>query len=340
MSHNYLLPILGVLAVGAFALSCDSDIRENYMIPGVSMRADMEKVIGTQAGPGKDIKLSLNYADYPMKPDRTMTINPYEPIKEPYSVQSPAMLGSGAATSSPYVSYPSYQQSTPLVSPSIPQLPAAIKYKPPSLDQMGITETYKCMPSNMRQATRENYMDSNVAGGIMDAKVDPANPWPGPDFAAGNYAKAAGSTPCINPQSVEGVQVGNISLATPSGATQQVMVFDRPMTTTLKAGRTNMRGVIDYIRGDIPVCVDASQKGWFQASAKPTDLYTGSLAAIAGTNESTATLANMMKTYGSSMQTAGGINLSQYPSSQQTVPQQMLSMNTGAGGNTTVVAFT
>ena len=70
---------------------------------------------------------------------------------------------------------------------------------------------------------------------------------------------------------------------------KEVMVYDRPMTTTLKVGRFAGRGTRDLIRGDLPVA-PSSHKGWFSTPADPSALSKGALQAMGGNGEAVDTM--------------------------------------------------
>ena len=324
---DLIITILGIVGLSAIAMSYGNEVKEPYMT-NVGMKSITEKVMVSQpkmqGGRQQQMKVSaINVADYPKYSQNTMS----------------QKLGSSASTSMPYVSHPAYQQSTPLTSPNI-DLPAFVRYKPPTKSQMGITEAYSCKNGNsQRPQTREGYMDMspNSAGGFMGMKQDPSNPNPGPAFSVGNYNQMSNQGQCLNPDNIDGIPTGQLDMVTAGGESQNVLIYDRPMTTTLKVGRFNQKGVVDMIRGDLPVCLDPNQpKGWFTSPGNPANLTTGSLQAIAGTNESTLTMANFMKTYGNNSTCYGGADMS-LPSSQQYVPMSMLQANTGNNGNTVSV---
>jgi hypothetical protein len=78
-----------------------------------------------------------------------------------------------------------------------------------------------------------------------------------------------------------------------------VIVFERLMATTRGGGRFNRSGTVDYIRGDIPVCPDPCQSGWFKSSAKPQDvLQIGAVAQMIAGDNTAKDLEMLLKNHG------------------------------------------
>jgi len=110
------------------------------------------------------------------------------------------------------------------------------------------------------------------------------------------------------------------------------MVYDRPMTTTLKVGRFAGRGTRDLIRGDLPVA-PSSHKGWFSTPADPSSLTKGALQAMGGNGEAVDTMNKFMKIYGDASGVGSGVNLNdsvdyQYTAYEMTNNRQGLNDNT------------
>jgi len=209
---------------------------------------------------------------------------------EHYAPPSELGLGSAAVTRNDYVSYPQFNQSTPLQSPSL-NLPAQIRYNPPSLDKMGITSAYQSDPMDYAglvegytyvQGYEQNPEGVNAYGGQVNR--------PAGNVANVNNYLAAIDKGNRNYGKEDLVNSGTLPLSSmESGATDNLsatnaMFYDRFVYSSGKMGghRSNTQGGSDMIRGDLAVCVDPCQKGWFQSSAGPKDLRTGALQQIAG----------------------------------------------------------
>jgi hypothetical protein len=115
---------------------------------------------------------------------------------------------------------------------------------------------------------------------------------------------------------------------------ENVVMFDRYMIVPGKsAGRFNRsNGVVDRIRGDLPVCVDPCQKGWFQSPGNPSQLTVGALSVIGGSGEQANAITNFTQLYGG--------NPSVMPGSGRGNPQlQMLSQVAPTSGTVSVSSF-
>jgi hypothetical protein len=209
---------------------------------------------------------------------------------ENYASPSELGLGSAAVTRNDYVSYPQFNQSTPLQSPSL-NLPAQIRYNPPSLDKMGITNAYQSQPMDYAglvegythvQGYEKNPEGRNLYGGqvnigsgnisnvsnFLSAVDNGTKKYSGGDTVTGSLPLSSMDSGVVNDPSAS-----------------NTMYFDRLVYSTGKLGghrSGGVSGVSDLIRGDLAVCVDPCQKGWFQSSAQPKDLRTGALTQIGG----------------------------------------------------------
>lgn len=313
MSDNLLLTLLGTVGIGALIMGLQNKEENKEKFTNVGLKSVMQTVAGGQS------KSAIR--GEPMKNTVSSTVH-----------NMPASrLGSSASTNQPFVSIPTYQQSTPLRSPSI-ALPPMAKYKPTTRSNMGITEAY-----NPKQFA-EGYMDmpANNSQGFMGMKTDIANPNPRTNFSAGNYKQASFQQPCIDPQGIDGVQVGTTDMLSASGEPQQVMMFDRPMTTLLKPGRTSRTaGDVDRIRGDIIVCPQPNNyNNWFRAPAGPTDLTVGALQFLGGESATTTNLANFMKSYGS---TSSNVTSNMHTDVQ--VGMNNMTVGQSQAGSTSIVGF-
>jgi hypothetical protein len=364
MSDNLILTLLGAVGVGALVMGMNNDnknenkqeIKETFW-NGIALRSIAEQGAlpassmqqATASGNAQVDLQGINFASgagvnmaAAAQRMQTGSQQPQQrvPIFELFQDSQQQSLGANPVTKNdyPFVSYPNFQQSIPLRSPDI-KVPAQIRYNPPSLDKMGITEAYQCSSKQSQNVPRngtviENYM----------ATVPTENP--GPNYAAGNYNEVLQQAKKDNPgcgvKVQESLPLGSMEGIGSNGEPENFMVFDRLMTTTMKPGRTRQKGVSDLIRGDLPVCVDPCQKGWFQASAKPTDLSSGALSVIAGKNEHDASFAEFVKMYGSTASTfGGGHNYSELPNKQQYSTMDMLMTSGGgfASPNINVAAF-
>jgi len=249
----------------------------------------------------------------------------YENYEHPSS-----SLGSSAVTRNDYVSYPQFNQSVPLQSPSL-NLPTQIRYNPPSLDKMGITSAYQSDPMDY----------AGLVEGYTHVKGYEQNP-EGIDSYGGQVNRSSGNIANVNNylSAIDNgnksygkdklVNSGTLPLSTmDSGvnenpAASNTMLYDRYIYSTGKMGghRSNTSGGSDLIRGDLAVCVDPCQKGWFQSSAQPKDLRTGALQQMAGigATSSTSDVARFAREGGNMMASTGN----QGQSTQLTVLQKAI----------------
>ena len=339
MSDNLLLTLLGAVSVGALVMSMnkEDEIRENWWagISFASQRNEEEVVNGVptqisernpktiQSGLQQLQQIGNQQMMQQMQQLQSVSIGPDAPaVTERFSYQSnyQPSLGSSAVTNNDYVSYPQFNQSITAPSPSL-GLPAQIRYNPPSLNNMGITENFSC---NTRPVSNMDY--ANVVEGFMSN--DPSNPSPAPAYAAGNYNKAVKEAANASKLPIGSMEAGQ------GPAPENVIMFDRYMVVPGKsAGRFNRgNGIVDRIRGDLPVCVDPCQKGWFASPGNPSQLTVGALAIIGGNGEQANAISNFTQLYG-----ANNANL---PSSGRGNPQlQMLSQVAPTNGTTSVSSF-
>jgi len=323
MSDNVLLAVLGSIGVGALLMSMDQkkSVKENWV--GCALKNKVEAVVADKYGETN----SLNFADdiYIKGNSRGKQMQQRQPKVEHFENRNVG-LGGAAVTGDkfPFVTQPNYQQSTPLRSASI-GLPASIRYNAPSNDKMGMTDSYQCK----RTPLTENY--EAAMGKSVQFHAPGTDVYPGPNYVAGGKVANPPLRSDFQVPENDMLPIGTID--NPLGDGKDVMVYDRPMTTTLKAGRFAGNGTRDLIRGDLPVMPDPSQKGWFQTPADPASLSTGALQAIAGVNEASTTLGNFVKMYGETSNIVGGVN-NGYPVDNQYTSYDMLSMNNGMNGNT------
>lgn len=251
-------------------------------------------------------------------------------------------LGSNMVTEPYYVSYPQYQQTVPQRSPSL-GLGRDVRYNPPSTDRMGITEAYQNLPQNRFTSVSRMPASSSVEHfDMISEHYEPETVVP--IKAKGYFANEAGY-PGTNVMSnkdefIKAVATGNATANKkqttgliapltcnegcasdagvsdaliplgPDGADSNVMVYERSITVPLKSGwRQNSPGVSDYIRGDLAVCVDPCQKGWFQSSLKPSGLTVG---ALENGSVGSSGVAGQKQAFGGSVvsvASSGGVNI-------------------------------
>lgn len=342
MSDNLLLTVLGAVGVGALIMGLnqkDNQVKEDF-VQGYSFSRHVSK----EAGDGCN-NTSVNFAVNPNVQQSVQTISRLNREGVPQAsqvaqLQNQSMsrvarqnaslqravapsnvmegfappsnsLGSSAVTRNDYVSYPQFNQSTPLQSPSL-NLPAQIRYNPPSLNNMGITNAYQNQPMDyaglVEGYTSVNTYEKNpqlMASGF-NRNVDQVNPGPGP----GSFIDALNNGTSSYSKNKDAPVQGALPLsdmdssALNNPAAQNVMLYDRVMYATGKLGgwRAHSSGASDRIRGDLAVCVDPCQKGWFQSSLQPKDLVGGALQVIAGVSGSSAansTTQDFARLYGS-----------------------------------------
>ena len=311
MSDNVLLTLLGAVGIGALVMGMNQEeVKEDWWA-GINFRAEKKRVQVTTDENGRILhEQQLDGPDIDQGMQELQRVNVQQTMTNLQSVQSVSFgdndtkenfehyspsLGSGTMTGNHYVSYPDYQQTVNQPSPSL-GLPAIIRYNMPSDDKIGIT-------SNFRGPT--------VVEGWQSQ--DRNNPNPGQGYSAGNYNELVGEVHHkngeLNVSSKElGVKTGQLG--------ENVMIFDRYMTVPGKsAGRFNRgNGIVDRIRGDLPVCVDPCQKGWFASPGNPAQLTVGALGVIGGGGEQANAIANFTKLYGTDyaqLPSSGALNAQQ-----------------------------
>ena len=188
---------------------------------------------------------------------------------------------------------------------------------------MGITENFQA-PRSMPNMSNMDY--ANVVEGYMSN--DASNPSPVPSYAAGNYNNAVKEASESSKLPIGSMEAGQ------GAPPENVMMFDRYMIVPGKsAGRFNRsNGVVDRIRGDLPVCVDPCQKGWFQSPGNPSQLTVGALSIIGGSGEQANAITNFTQLYGA--------NTPVMPGSGRGNPQlQMLSQVAPTNSTVSVTSF-
>jgi hypothetical protein len=296
---DLVLAIIGTIGIAALAVSMNNEqnkpVREDFQF---QMRRKSEKV--TLNGMGGEDQVPIDQVPL-IKCAKTG-----EPAKrssiENYSHGRVVGNGLGArdSTNMPFINpTPHLNQTVNKPSPSL-NLPSLLRYNAPSLSNMGVADDYQCNGS-----IRENY-------GVSKSSLPTES---GDLEVALNYSAAPLKATPVNPQ----YPADNLA---PAGVLddfdgKEVMVFDRPMTTTLKVGRFARSGTRDLIRGDLP-CAPNPHTGWFSTPADPTALSKGALQVMGGDSESTTTMNKFMEIYGDTTGVGSGVNLADVPDYQYT----------------------
>lgn len=395
MSDNLLLTVLGAVGVGALLLGMKEkeNIKENWGpqgMLGLTVRRERVKVNKSKpedvsalnfSSTPEDLKQNLRQIQRMSRAgvgeeqqmatlktqamaraagNQAMVKSSLATLSGPVETYVPPnneSLGSGMVTPNNYVSYPQFNQSTPLQSPSL-NLPAQIRYNPPSLNNMGVTSAYQSNSSNVfngmdyANMVRENYEDPGRQQGYrQDIKTYVQNPEvmnDGRNNILGNLTNSDSYLSALNQatktyageknaSAVNALPLSDMDSSLGEGDSENTMIYDRFIYANGRNGgwRASSSGSSDLIRGDLAVNVDPCQKGWFQSSLTPADLRRGALTVISGPNgDSNNTTAQLASQYGAST-----LPLNQGQSSVPTVLQKMLS-TTGVGGTThTVQSF-
>lgn len=327
-NDNLILTLLGGVGLCALVMSLNKkdEIRENFWnaIQFTSQEIDASDPVTIKGGLQQLQKVGNQQLMQQMQQLQQVSIGGEKPMAEKkesverftYDSHYQPTLGSAQVTNYDYVSYPGFQQSVSAPSPSL-NLPAQIRYNPPSLNTMGVTENFvpPRQMSNMDYAgVVENYMST-----------DSNNPSPPSGYAAGNYDQAVNEAAEASKLPIGSMEAGQ------GAAPENVMMFDRYMIVPGKsAGRFNRgNGIVDRIRGDLPICVDPCQKGWFQSPGNPSQLTVGALGVIGGSGDQANAISNFTKLYGA--------NTPILPSSGRGNPQlQMLQQVSPSSGTNEV----
>jgi len=327
MNDNVFLTLLGAVGIGALVMGMNQEeVKENFWY-SIQLQSKKGRVKVTKDKYGnvineeeipEDIHGGMQQLQQVANQQMMQSLQANQSVElgTRENFQHPSnSLGSGQVTGNQYVSYPDYQQSITQPSPSL-GLSTSIRYNPASTNMMGITDAFHCNQTPVVEGWQSQ---------------DPANPAPVAGYSAGNYNKLSGQVrEDANSMNANmemlGDKVGQLG--------ENVMIFDRYMTVPGKsAGRFNRgNGIVDRIRGDLPVCVDPCQKGWFASPGNPSQLTVGALAMIGGQGEQANAIANFTTLYGApstAMQHSGRGN------AQMT----MLSMAAPTGGSVQTTAF-
>lgn len=325
---DFVLAIIGTVGIAALAMSMNnenSQIREDFNSGFGYRNSKLQKVIKDKYGNETSIQVD-------QIPNITCASTPTRSSKmiENYSTNNPKPVGSGLGasdiTNMPYITpTPHLNQTVNKPSPSL-QLPAIIRYNPPSLSNMGVTEDYQC-----NRSVRENYVPQTRMN-ASTPYMSPVDDYVGPNYSATPKPPSQMSKDFIHPED-DLAQDGQ--LMDPFDG-KEVMIFDRPMTTTLKVGRFAARGCRDLIRGDLP-CAPNTHQGWFSTPADPSALSKGALQVMGGNSESTTTMNKFMEMYGDGSGVGSGVNLADKTDYQYTA-YEMTNKNQGVCNNTISVS--
>ena len=291
--RDFVLTIIGVIGIFALAMST-KNVKENFI---QNARTKVEKVVknkhGEYALPTDQMPL-INAPKAKINPSPKMTMENYKAGNG---------LGARDVTNLPYVTPTSHlNQNVNQPSPCL-NLPSSIRYNPPSTSNMGITDNFQNKNIRENYTVNPNYSSSPLPKQEVNQNFN----YPENDLLAAGEMK----------DPFDG---------------KEVMIYDRPMTTTLKVGRFAGRGTRDLIRGDLPIA-PSSHTGWFSTPADPSALTKGALQAMGGESESTKTMNSFMKIYGDVSNVGSGVNLNdpvdyQYTAYEMTNNRQGLNDNT------------
>jgi hypothetical protein len=324
---DFVLAIIGTVGIAALAMSMNDEnkpIREDFNSGFAFRNSKLDKVV-------KDKKGNVTSLAVDQIPNVSCASTPARPkTVENYSAGHRVVgsgLGANDLTNMPYVTpTPHLNQTVNKPSPSM-NLPALIRYNPPSLSNMGLTDDYQC-----NKSVRENYIPPQTCAKPQTPYMSPVADYVGPAYTASPLPPPVMSKNFVHPED-NLAQDG--ALMDPFDG-KEVMVFDRPMTTTLKVGRFAGRGTRDLIRGDLP-CAPNTHQGWFSTPADPTSLSKGALQVIGGDSESTTTMNKFMEIYGDASGVGSGVNLADKPDYQYTA-YEMTHKNQGVCNNTVSVS--
>ena len=369
-----MLTVLGAVGVGALLMSMkENKVKEDFVmahIPTVNNQiaddgsgcaqslnlavrplfqqsVQQAMALQKQGVPQSQIMSTLSNTNQQIRNERLSTlskgvnssISNMNATKENYQNSSPS-LGSSAVTTNDYVSYPGFDQTMPERSPSL-NLGRDIRYNTPSLNNMGITEAYQ----SRVQKPLQSAMDfSNVVEGF--STLPPPYSMKATDLPPSGFVQNANSFNAAmnngnNASQKQGSKFVSESAMLPiatmdSSNGSNVVLFDRPMYSGTRTGgwRQGGRGDSDLIRGDLAVCVDPCQKGWFQSSLGPANLRTGALQQIAGPSEVGMNVGALAKVYGQISPAA--MNSTATP---QYTANQMALMSTASGSVVQTTSF-
>ena len=324
--RDAVLAIVGTIGIAALVMSMNKEknqIREDFN--GMQLRNRLDKTVKNNKNSDYVHAIPVD-KDPLIKCGSNVNSKTVENFSNSTSRVTGNGLGANTVTNMPYITpTPHYNQTVNQPSPSL-NLPAVIRYNSPSLSNMGITENFQTQ-SQPRQV-RENYQNSSECGKPVASYMSPVSEYVGSNYTA---------TPLPAGEQMLNSPADNLALAGSLDLFdgKEVMVFDRPMTTTMKVGRFAGRGTRDLIRGDLPVAPN-THCGWFSTPADPSALTKGALQAIAGENESSSVLNKFMEMYGDASNIGSGVNLADKPDMQYTA-YEMTNKKQGVCGNTVSV---
>lgn len=324
---DFILAVIGTVGIAALAMSMNKEnapIREDFMFP--FRPSKLQKVVTDKYGGETAIPVDQVPNITCKGKGQQKTVENYSMDRQRNAIGSG--LGASNNTNMPFITpTPHLNQAINKPSPSM-NLPATIRYNPPSLSNMGVTEDYQC-----NRSIRENY--TTPTRSCMNSV--PYTPSPALDAVPVNYSASPKPPAVMSKEFVhpEDNLANDGNLMDPFDG-KEVMVFDRPMTTTLKVGRFAARGCRDLIRGDLP-CAPNTHQGWFSTPADPTALSKGALQVMGGNSESTTTMNKFMEIYGDASGVGSGVNLADKPDYQYTA-YEMTNKNQGVCNNTISVS--
>ncbi len=321
MSDNLLLTVLGAVGVGAllYGMNQENKVKENWL--NVPIRAQAQRVTLDK----NNIATAVNFAKTPVQlQDNLQTLARLERsgvtnqaaqiasitaasqarannsraqlatvARQQSNVETfvppSTSLGANAVTRNDYVSYPQFNQSTPLQSPSL-NLPAQIRYNPPSLNKMGITTAYQSsmdhagLVEGFETPAQQTYVSTST-GNPEGGGLNKTNKEYIANKQSWSQALSQGTAQYSDNKDLGPIN-NNLPLNTMDtpGVSQNTMLYDSFIYANARNGgwRASSSGSSDLIRGDLAVNVDPCQKGWFQSSLTPSDLRKGAIQIITG----------------------------------------------------------
>ena len=301
MSDNALLAFLGAVGIGALVMGMkQEEVKEDWWGGGsiafttenrqIEVEVDKNGIIKCERELPQNINRGIQTIAQQGIQQTMQAMQVAQSVSLEEGYQAPhSNLGSGQVTPDYYVSYPQHEHSVTQPSPSL-GLPAVVRYSLPDHSTMGLTDQFDC------NTITEGWQ-------VPESALNPSLP---PGFVAGrNYNQASmAKTASENSLASRAHELGKVvKKGTAASDGSNVMIFDRNITVPGKsAGRFNRgNGIVDRIRGDLPVCVDPCQKGWFASPGNPSQLAQGALSMIGGAGEQANSVANMASLYGKTL---------------------------------------
>jgi hypothetical protein len=187
--NDFVLAVIGSVGIAALAMSMNDaakkkGVREDFMFP--YRNSKLEKVRKDAHGNIQAIPVDEypNIACGNKAPAAAPRKAPVEHFANRAGGRSAGSgLGAASVADMPYITpTPHLNQSVPKMSPSL-NLPSLLRYNAPSLDKMGITDSYQCN----RTPVRENYEAP------QSTCAQPSKPYMSGEVLGSNYSASASS---------------------------------------------------------------------------------------------------------------------------------------------------